>query len=422
METAAEQTQDRTPVPLLDPVDGLPDVVEDPRALAAAAAALAAGTGPVAVDAERASGYRYGQRAYLIQLRRAEAGTVLIDPIACPDLKPLIEAMTGPEWVLHAASQDIPCLAEVGLRPTAIFDTELAGRLLGYPRVGLGSIVEEVLGLALEKGHSAADWSVRPLPEPWLRYAALDVEVLVELRDALEAQLAESGKLDWARQEFAAIVSAPLPAPRIDPWRRASGLHRVRRPRQLAIVRAMWETRDRMAQSRDIAPGRVLPDTAIVEAALASPATVEALAEISVFGGRATRRSLTQWFAAIETARALPDNQLPPAHVVATGPPPARSWPERDPAAAARLAALRSEVGALADKNHLPTENLLAPESLRRLAWSPPDPFDREVITATLRELGARAWQIELTATTITEALETAAETPAEEESDDPSP
>lgn len=192
-------------------------------------------------------------------------------------------------------------------------------------------------------------------------------------------------------------------------------------PRQLAIVRSLWETRDRIAQARDIAPGRVLPDSAIVEAALTGPTTVDALAEIGVFGGRATRRSLAQWFAAIETARALPDNELPPAHVVASGPPPARSWPERDPAAAARLSALRSEVSALAEAVRMPTENLLAPESLRRLAWSPPDQLEDEVIASALRHLGAREWQIELTAKAITQTLCTAAETPAEVEPDAPS-
>ncbi|HEY2834431.1 MAG TPA: ribonuclease D [Sporichthyaceae bacterium] len=405
MSDAAQEPDDRELVPLLEPADGVPPVVETRAALAAAAAALAAGEGPVAVDAERASGYRYGQRAYLIQLRRHGAGTVLIDPIACPDLDPLIDALEGPEWVLHAASQDIPCLAEVGLRPTLIFDTELAGRLLGYPRVGLGSIVAEVLGLALEKGHSAADWSARPLPEPWLRYAALDVEVLIDLRNALERELTAAGKLEWAQQEFAAVTAAPLPSARVDPWRRASGLHRVRRPRQLAIVRAMWETRDKMARSRDIAPGRILPDTAIVEAALASPPTVEALAEMPVFSGRATRRAAGQWFAAIEAARALPDSALPPAHVVAGGPPPPRSWPDRDPDAAARLSVLRAVIGELADKHHMPTENLLSPDTVRRIAWSPPEETSSDALRTALTDLGARPWQIELTVDAVVDAL-----------------
>jgi ribonuclease D len=402
---AVQEPDDRELIDLLEPAEGVPPVVETPEALAAAAAMLAGGTGPVAVDAERASGYRYGQRAYLIQLRRKGSGTALIDPIAVPELGPLIEAIGGLEWVLHAASQDIPCLAEVGLRPTVIFDTELAGRLLGYPRVGLGSIVAEVLGLSLEKGHSAADWSARPLPEPWLRYAALDVEVLIELRDALERELIDAGKLEWAHQEFAAVVATPLAGPRVDPWRRASGLHRVRRPRQLAIVRSMWETRDRMARSRDIAPGRILPDTAIVEAALAQPATVEALGEMPVFSGRATRRAVGQWFAAIEAARALPDAELPPAHVMSGGPPPPRSWPDRDPDAAARLSALRAAVAELADKHRMPTENLLSPDTVRRVAWSPPEDSSAGAIRAALSELGARSWQIELTVDAIVDAL-----------------
>ena len=156
---------------------------------------------------------------------------------------------SGAEWVLHAASQDLPCLADIGLTPPSLFDTELAGRLLGHPRVGLGAMCESVLGLALEKGHAAADWSTRPLPEDWLKYAALDVEVLVELRDALAAELEATGKTEWARQEFEHVASAPPPAPRVDPWRRTSGMHRVRKPRQLAIIRELWLARDEVARS-----------------------------------------------------------------------------------------------------------------------------------------------------------------------------
>jgi ribonuclease D len=207
-------------------------------------------------------------------LRRAGAGTALVDPIPLrSDLSALVPALTGPEWVLHAANQDLPCLAEVGLAPAQLFDTELAGRLLGLPRVGLGPMVEQLLGLALEKGHGAADWSRRPLPEDWLVYAALDVEVLITLRDVLAGLLDEQGKLEWARQEFEAVRTAPTPAPRAEPWRRTSGVHRVRKPRALAAVRSLWEARDRLAAERDIAPGRVLPDAAIVDAATAAPAT-----------------------------------------------------------------------------------------------------------------------------------------------------
>ena len=201
-------------VPLLEPRDGLPPLVASAAALDEAIRALGAGEGPVAMDAERASGFRYGHRAFLVQLRRQGAGTVLIDPVACPDLSGLDTALADAEVVLHAASQDLPCLAELGYRPRQLFDTELAGRLLGFPRVGLGALVETVLGLALEKGHAADDWSTRPLPADWLLYAALDVEVLVELRDALAAALAEQGKTEWAEQEFAAVLAAEPAGPR----------------------------------------------------------------------------------------------------------------------------------------------------------------------------------------------------------------
>ncbi|MZE79315.1 ribonuclease D, partial [Streptomyces sp. SID5475] len=283
------------PVPLLDPREGIPPVTADPGELERVAAAFAAGTGPVAVDAERASGYRYGQRAYLVQLRREGAGSALIDPVGCPDLSVLGDALADTEWVLHAASQDLPCLREIGMRPARLFDTELAGRLAGFARVGLGAMVEKVLGFALEKGHSAVDWSTRPLPEPWLRYAALDVELLVDLRDALEEELDRQGKLDWAHQEFGAIAAAPPPPPRKDPWRRTSGMHKVRRRRQMAVVRELWTARDRIAQRRDVSPGKVLSDTAIVEAALALPQNAQALAALPGFGHRMGRKQLEQW-------------------------------------------------------------------------------------------------------------------------------
>src|SRR5690606_40234934 len=210
----------QVPEPLTAPRDGVPVPVTTATALAAAVERLAGGTGPVAADAERASGYRYGQRDYLVQLRREGAGTVLIDPIAVPDLSALGAALAGVEWVFHAASQDLPGLAEHGLLPDRIFDTELAARLLGMPRVGLAAVVGDVLGLGLAKEHSAVDWSTRPLPADWLRYAALDVEVLVDLRDALAARLEEAGKSEWAAQEFEAVRLAPPPPARVDPWRR----------------------------------------------------------------------------------------------------------------------------------------------------------------------------------------------------------
>ena len=390
---------------LLVPRDGVPGVVESAAQLAEVVARFAAGTGPVAVDAERASGYRYSQRAYLVQLRRVGAGTALVDPIACPDLSLLGKVLQGCEWVLHAANQDLPCLAEIGMVPPAVFDTELAGRLAGFERVGLGAMVENVLGFRLEKGHSAADWSTRPLPRDWLVYAALDVEVLLELRDALAAELAEQGKLEWAHQEFEAVRTAPPAPARVDPWRRVSGLHRLRTPRQLAAVRAVWEVRDRMARGRDTAPGRILPDSAIIAAVTAAPTTTVELTALPVFGGRSTRRHADTWLQALQRAATLPEADLPQPVPVGDTPPPPNRWNERDPVAARRLARVRAAVNALALAHSMPAENLLQPDSVRRLAWSPPRPADEAAVRAALSASGARAWQLELVVAPLTTAL-----------------
>ncbi len=400
------ETSAREPIPLLAPVDGVPPVIVDAAELAAAALRLAAGTGPVAFDAERASGYRYSQRAYLVQIRRRGAGSLLLDPIALGDLTVIQDAVGDVEWVLHAANQDLPCLAELGLRPVSLFDTELAGRLLGYERVGLGMMVERVLGYGLEKGHSAADWSTRPLPEPWLRYAALDVELLVELRDALEAELIEQDKIEFARQEFAAIVSAPPREPRAEPWRRTSGIHRARTRRQLAAVRAMWSARDRLARTRDVAPGRVLPDSAIMDAVLNAPADAAALIRLPVFSGPRIRRTAHTWLDALRAAAALPEDELP----AAAGPsgdglPPANRWAERDPVAAARLARVRGALSAIAEEHSMPVENLLEPVLARRLSWSPPAELTAAAVEAALLAGGARLWQRELTRTAVAGAL-----------------
>jgi ribonuclease D len=402
--TAEDEPGGPAAVPLLEPRGGIPVVVETAAALAETVARFAAGAGPVAVDAERASGYRYSQRAYLVQLRREGAGTALVDPIACPDLSGLSDALADAEWVLHAANQDLPSLTGVGMRPRRLFDTELAARIAGYERVGLATMSEIVLGHQLAKEHSAVDWSRRPLPRPWLAYAALDVEILVDLRDALEGELRRQGKLEWAHEEFDAILQAPPAPPRTDPWRRTSGIHRVRGRRQLAVVRALWHARDDLARERDVAPGRLLPDSAIVAAAGAVPATQEALGRLPGWGGKATRRLVPEMFPLIAQALALPDSELPRAATPGDGPPPANRWPDRDPVAAERLSRTRAAIAAVAAEHGLPAENLLTPELVRRLAWTPPA-AEPAAVAEALSTGGARRWQVALTADVLAEAL-----------------
>ena len=397
--------------PLLHPAGGVPDLSTTADEIAAAAALLAGGHGAFAVDAERASGFRYSNRAYLIQIRRARAGTVLIDPVShggdpLTVLRPVAEVLAEDEWILHAADQDLPCLAEVGLRPPALYDTELAGRLAGFDRVNLAAMAQRLLGLGLAKGHGAADWSKRPLPPAWLNYAALDVEVLIELRDAIAGMLAEQGKTDWAAEEFDYLrtVGQDPPGTRRDRWRRTSGIHRVGNQRSLAAVRELWTARDEIAQRRDIAPGRILPDSAIIDAATADPKTADDLIALPIFGGPRQRRNARMWLAALESARKDPgpvEEAEPP-----NGPPAPARWPKRRPEAAARLDAARTALRELSQRVSVPTENLVSPELVRRLCWDwegaddPATAIDEFLVAGQ-----ARGWQRELVVPVLAAAL-----------------
>lgn len=395
---------------LVSPADGTPEVEETRIRLNATIDALAAGSGPIAVDAERAHGFRYTQRAYLIQLRRSGAGTHLIDPVAFDGTDALAElgsAIADAEWIIHAASQDLPCLFDVGMTPCRLFDTELAARLLNYPRVALGTMLTELLGVRLLKEHSAADWSTRPLPADWLTYAALDVELLIELRDVLAEQLVAAGKDEWAAEEFAALVAGAGAATetRPDPWRRTSGIHQVRTRRGLAYVAELWQVRDEIARDTDRAPSKVLPDVAIAELAAAERPDRATLYRIPGFQRRQARRYLPEWLTGLQRVSALRDAELPPMHVPSPGPPQPRLWAAKDPAAARRLTRVRAALTALATEHQLPSENLLTPEYVRRLAWTPPVPVSEESVDAALAELGARPWQRRLTVPALTAAL-----------------
>ena len=242
--------------PLLSPRNGTPEIAADEAAFEKIITQLSSGEGPIAIDAERASGYRYSQRAYLIQIYRKGGGLHLIDPIPLRNSK-LWEKfnyqLSKFEWVIHASTQDLPCLIELGLTPQHLFDTELGARIAGCPKVGLGALAESLLELSLAKEHSAVDWSIRPLRAEWITYAALDVDILLDIRDKVEEILTEQKKLKWAKEDFASILKNYenykfSDAPKPDRWRKTSGMHKVRDRITITIVRDLWLSRDELAR------------------------------------------------------------------------------------------------------------------------------------------------------------------------------
>ena len=376
---------------------------------------LVTALGPVAIDAERASGFKYSQRAYLIQIHRAGTPIFLIDPIAIQNADSqafarLAEVLNPTEWILHAASQDIPCLRELGLEPKSVFDTELAARLAGFERVGLGAVTEQILNIRLAKEHSAVDWSTRPLAQEWLNYAALDVDVLLELREGMVEILGKQNKLDWAEQEFAAIVAAQPKPPKQDRWRSMTGMHEIREARALAIAKELWQARENLAQKLDVSPGRLIPDLSIVGVAKTPPKTKSELASSKTFTGRASRTYLDTWWAAISAGQSARD--LPPLKLPSSGIPNHRTWPTRFPEADRRLKAARAALTELAELENLPLENMITPEYVRQICWEPPAGADSASVADALRALGARSWQIALVSDVILKAIAEADQTP----------
>jgi ribonuclease D len=383
-------------------------LVETVEELEEAVTTLAAGTGPFAVDAERASGFKYSQRAYLIQVYRAGSPIYLIDPAAiAPATDPapfaaLARVMATDAWILHAASQDIACLRELGLVAPELFDTELGSRIAGLDRVGLGAVTESLLGLRLAKEHSAVDWSTRPLANDWLNYAALDVDVLFELWAAVEAVLVERNKLEWAKQEFAATLAAQPKAAKVDKWRGMTGLHEVKDSKKLAIARELWTAREALAVKLDVSPGRLIPDSSIVNVVKETPKAKPQLAGNRSFVGRASRSYLDTWWKAIEDG--VNSRDLPDLKVASVGIPNHRIWPTRFPEADRRLKIIRPLIAELAEKHGLPVENILTPDYLRNVCFEPPK-YELAAVQDALRTLGAREWQIELTGQPIVDGL-----------------
>ena len=405
-----EPVAEAAPLPLLEkPNNPRVELIATPDALAGAVSVLGQNAGPIALDAERASGFRYSSRAYLVQAQRGNSPIYLIDPVAISpegDLaafSDLAAVLATDVWILHAATQDLGCLAELGLRPIALFDTELGGRLAAIPRVGLGSMTESLLGFRLAKEHSAVDWSVRPMHADWLNYAALDVDVLPDLMAAVAESLREQGKQEYARQEFEALLSFAPRGPKPDRWRGMTGLHDVKDAAKLAIARSLWEAREQLAIKLDVSPGRLVPDSSLVAVVKNTPRSRSELAGRKDFNGRASRTYLDTWWKALDDG--VNTRDLPPVRLPSTGIPNHRNWANKFPDAEARLNALKPAMTLVSERLNIPVENVLTPDFMRQLAWEPPQTVDEASVIAKLGNLGARAWQCEAVAADFVQAL-----------------
>ena len=404
---------------LLIPDQGTPVLITDESAFKDCINGLKQGVGPIAIDAERASGFKYSSRAYLIQLFRREGGLHLIDPIAVansPLIAELNAIISSCETVIHASTQDLPCLSAFGLHPQTLFDTELGARIAGCERVGLGALCESLLDISLAKEHSAVDWSTRPLAQEWLDYAALDVAVLIDLRDKIAELLESQGKLKWALQDFAAILKAPPAKPRQEPWRRTSGMHEIKSRYQMAIIRELWNKRDEIAAQIDLAPGRLLSDNVIIALAKSKVKNRQDFFKLPEAKARVRndiqKSYVDLWIETLLAATQLKEESWPQLRTKSDSLPPVKIWKLKFPLAHARLSHAKHDLSEIASSLSMPLENLLTPELVRKICF---DNGSEQLyqhsaklvshIETQLRLNGAREWQIQKSAPVLANAL-----------------
>ncbi|WJY68198.1 HRDC domain-containing protein [Corynebacterium auris] len=387
------------------------ELVAEPHAYRRAASALSRGRGPFALDTERASAYRYDDRAFLVQVHRRDAGTFLIAPEGHRDAVRDIFApvISGGDWILHAAGEDLPSLAALGLTPGSLFDTELAARIGGFSHPNLAAMVERFVGVSLEKGHGREDWSTVPLPRAWQDYAALDVIYLNELAEAQAVYLDDRGLLGYAEEEFADIVARPAPGPKT--WRDAKGVSALRSRAELQVARALWQARDAHGRATDTAPGAVLPNRVLIELARTQPRSAAETARTRGFPRR-RRGAAEAWSRVIGSALDQDPHTWPERAATAPGKTPGkRSWRELHPESWAALDAARAAVGDVAAELGMAPETLLQPAIMREVVWAAthnPGGNGTHEIAGELRGRGARSWQAHYTAAPIAAALRSA--------------
>lgn len=273
-------------------------------------------SGKVGFDTEFVGERTYFPRLCLIQLGTKTAAAA-VDPLAVGDLSPLDDLLYDASVlkVVHAGWQDLKIMHQrTGRVPSPVFDTQVAAALLGMPaQAAYSSVVREILGIEVKKGHSYSDWSARPLSPSQLAYALDDVRYLPSLHDRMVERLDREGRLSWIEPEIAALSSpASYEADPDREYRRVKGWASLDR-RRLAVLRALIAWREGEARQRDIPRRRVLADESALAIARSRPADEEALRRVRGLEWKIGGGSSTAVLAAVRGALALPEDRLPEA-------------------------------------------------------------------------------------------------------------
>lgn len=351
----------------------------------------------IAADTEAAGFHRYMDRLCLLQLSVRDR-TWLVDTLAVGSLNPLADLFEDPEVeiVFHDADYDLRLLdRDFGLHVRGLFDTQIAARFLGERSFGLAALLEQHLGIELEKKFQRADWAKRPLSAEMLEYAAMDTRHLPELRDRLRRALDESGRLGWAEEEFrhSEHTSWEPPADEDLAYLRVKGT-RDMDGRALAAMRELYAWREAVARDRDVAPFRVLSNEGLVGLAMERPGSERGLESVRGVSSSHVRRYGAELMAALRRAAAVPDSELPER-------PRSPRRERRDPELEDRIDRLKAVRDREAERLELERGFLMPRSQLEELARARPrDAGGLESLESV------RRWQVEALGEALLEALD----------------
>jgi ribonuclease D len=344
-------------------------------------------TRELALDTEGASFHRFVDRIYLLQLSTRQQ-TAIVDPLRIDGstLAPLAQLLESPavEVVLHDADYDLRLLhQDYGWHVRNIFDTRVAAQLLGLKSFGLAALLDRYFGVTLDKKHQRADWSMRPLPQDMLDYAAQDTAYLLNLRDHMVEALEQKGRLSWAREEFGRLEGTKWDSTDgQDAFLRIKGARDLAR-RELAVLRELVPWRDSVAAAVDRATFRVIGNEQLLDIARVHPRSRDDLARVKGVSRSIQDNHADDIFAAVQRGLAVPDEDLPRF-------PRAPRW-DRDPKFDERVSALKTARDEIAHRLDLDPAVLASRERLEAVARK--KPATREDLLE-IPEL--RKWQVEV--------------------------
>jgi ribonuclease D len=339
----------------------------------------------LALDTEGASFHRFLDRIYLLQLSTRERSAI-IDPLPIGSPKRLGDLLQDKsvEVVFHDADYDLRLLhQDYGWHVTNIFDTRIAAQLLGIKSFGLAALLQQYFDVKLDKKHQRADWSMRPLTQDMLEYAAQDTRYLLQLKDHMQAELERRGRLHWAREEFARLEGTRWEAEEsMEGFLRLKGARDLSR-RELAVLREVANWRDTVAAKLDRATFRVMGNEVLFELARRAPRNVTELGTIKGMPKGMLERAGADIIAAILRGMEAPEAELPKF-------PRGQRW-SKDRDFDERVARLKSVRDAAATRLELDPGVLCSRERLETVARSE---------ARTVQDLAAvpdlRRWQIEV--------------------------